>query len=447
MDVSDLINKGESETNEFKRELNDSVYKTLSAFANTHGGILLLGVGDDGIIYGFSGDLDGLARSIRHNLGINPSIKVEEIDGKKVILIEVSKSPVPISFKGRYYKRIGAQTVEMGWEDLGRFFLQKSGVTWDSLSSSAALEDLDEETIRKFVHMAKDRLPHISENEDVESILDKLELLEGGKLTNAALLLFGKEPQRYYIQARVRIGRFKDPITIIDDKEIGGNLFTQVEEAMKIIMSHIGVRYEFEGELRRKEIWDYPLDALREAIINALIHRDYTDPSSVQIKIFDDFIWMWNPGKLPEGISLEDLKKEMHPSKLRNPKIAQVFYYAGLIERWGTGTFKIVRLCLESCLPEPEFKEEAGGFVVLLRKDIYTEDYLRKLGLNERQIKAVLYVKERGRIGNKEYQELFGVSKPTASRELDDLVRKGILERIGATGRGTYYVLKGSKES
>ena len=447
MDVSDLIKKGESEAIEFKRELNDSVYKTLSAFANTDGGILLLGVGDDGKIYGFSRDLDSLARSIRHNLGVNPSIKVGEVNGKRVVIIEVSRPPVPISFKGRYYKRVGAQTVEMGWEDLGRFFLQKSGVTWDSLPSSGTLEDLDEETIRKFVHMARNRLPYVNENEDVESILDKLGLLEDGRITNAALLLFGKEPQRYYIQARVRIGRFKDPITIIDDKEIGGNLFTQVEEAMKIIMSHIGVRYEFEGELRRKEIWDYPLDALREAIINALIHRDYTDPSSVQIKIFDDFIWMWNPGKLPPGIVIEDLKKETHPSKLRNPKIAQVFYYVGLIERWGTGTFKIVRLCLESCLPEPEFKEEAGGFVLLLRKDIYTEDYLRKLGLNERQIKAVLYVKEKGRITNKEYQGLFGVSKPTASRELDDLVRKGILERIGATGRGTYYVLKGSKES
>ncbi|WP_456450834.1 ATP-binding protein [Palaeococcus sp. (in: euryarchaeotes)] len=447
MDVSDLIKKGESEAIEFKRELNDSVYKTLSAFANTDGGILLLGVGDDGKIYGFSVDLDSLARSIRHNLGVNSSIKVEEFGGKRVIIIEVSQSPVPVSFRGRYYRRVGAQTVEMGWEDLGRFFLQKSGVTWDSLPSSGTLEDLDEETIRKFAHMARNRLPYINENEDVESILDKLGLLEDGRITNAALLLFGKEPQRYYIQAKVRIGRFKDPITIIDDKEIEGNLFAQVEEAMKIIMSHIGVRYEFEGELRRKEIWDYPLDALREAVINALIHRDYTDPSNVQIKIFDDFIWIWNPGKLPEGISLEDLKKEMHPSKLRNLKIAQVFYYAGLIERWGTGTFKIVRLCLESGLPEPEFREEAGGLVVLLRKYIYTEDYLRKLGLNERQIKAVLYVKGKGRIGNKEYQGLFGVSKPTASRELDDLVRKGILGRIGATGRGTYYVLKGSKES
>ncbi|QDA32234.1 transcriptional regulator [Thermococcus indicus] len=447
MNVSDLLKKGESETSEFKRELNDSVYKTLSAFANTHGGILLLGVGDDGKVFGFSGDLDSLARSIRHNLGINPSIKVEEISGKRVVIIEVPQSPIPVSFRGRYYRRVGAQTVEMGWEELGRFFLKKSGVTWDSLPSSAALKDLDEETIRKFVRMAKNRLPYINENEDVESILDKLGLLEDGKITNAALLLFGKEPQRYYIQARVRIGRFKDPMTIIDDKEIEGNLFTQVEEAMKAIMGHIGVRYEFEGELRRREIWDYPLDALREAIINALIHRDYTDPSSIQIKIFDDFIWIWNPGKLPEGISLEDLKKEMHPSKLRNPTIAQVFYYAGLIERWGTGTFKMVRLCLENGLPEPEFKEEAGGFLVLLRKDIYTEDYLRKLGLNDRQIRAVLYVKEKGRIGNKEYQELFGVSKPTASRELDSLVKKGILARIGATGRGTHYVLKGSKES
>lgn len=235
---------------------------------------------------------------------------------------ELSRSPVPISFRGRYYKQVGAQTVEMGWEDLQGFFLEKSGVTWDSLPSPTTLEDLDEETIRKFVRMAKNRLPYINENEDVESILDKLGLLEDGRITNASLLLFGKEPQRYYIQASVRIGRFKDPITIIDDKEVVGNLFTQVEEAMRIIMGHIGVRYEFEGELRRKEIWDYPLDALREAIINALIHRDYTDPSNVQIRIFDDSIWIWNPGKLPEGISLEDLKKEVHPSRLRNPKIA-----------------------------------------------------------------------------------------------------------------------------
>jgi len=343
---------------------------------------------------------------------------------------ELSRSPVPISFRGRYYKRVGAQTVEMGWEDLQGFFLEKSGVTWDSLPSPTTLEDLDEETIRKFVRMAKNRLPYINENEDVELILDKLGLLEDGRITNASLLLFGKEPQRYYIQASVRIGRFKDPITIIDDKEVVGNLFTQVEEAMRIIMGHIGVRYEFEGELRRKEIWDYPLDALREAIINALIHRDYTDPSNVQIRIFDDSIWIWNPGKLPEGISLEDLKKEVHPSRLRNPKIAQVFYYAGLIERWGTGTFKMVRLCREKGLPEPEFKEEAGGFVVLLRKDVYTEDYLRKLGLNERQVGAVLYVKEKGSITNKEYRELFGVSRQTATRDLSELVKLGIFKRV-----------------
>jgi ATP-dependent DNA helicase RecG len=447
MNINDLIKNGEGETIEFKRELNDSVYKTLSAFANTSGGILLLGVGNDGKVSGFSGDLDSLARSIRHNLGVNPSIKVEKIDGEKVVIIEVSQASVPISFRGRYYKRVGAQTVEMGWEDLQRFFIQKSGVSWDSLPAPATLKDLDEKTIRKFVHMARNRLPYINENEDVKSIVDKLGLLDDGRVTNAALLLFGKEPQRYYIQTKVRIGRFKDPITIIDDKEIEGNLFTQVEEAMRVIMSHIGVRYEFEGELRRREIWDYPLDALREAIINALIHRDYTDPSNVQVKIFDDFIWIWNPGGLPEGIKVEDLKKEIHPSKLRSPKIAQVFYYAGLIERWGTGTFRIFRLCLESGLPEPEFVEEAGGFVVVLRKDIFTEGYLTELGLNERQVKAVLYVKENEKITNKEYQELFGVSEATATRDLKELVKKGIFEKIGVTGKGTYYKLKPSKPS
>ena len=163
----------------------------------------------------------------------------------------------------------------------------------------------------------------------------------------------------------------------------------------------------------------------------------------MQIKIFDDFIWIWNPEGLPAGISIGDLKKEMHPSKLRNPKIAQVFYYVGLIERWDTGTFKIVRLYRENGLPEPEFREEAGGFLVVLGKNIYTGGYLRKLGLNERQIKAVLCVKEKGKIGNREYQELFNVSRQTATGGLSDLVRLGIFKRV-EKGK---YKLKTHRES
>jgi len=202
---------------------------------------------------------------------------------------------------------------------------------------------------------------------------------------------------------------------------------------------------------RRREIWDYPLDALREALINALVHRDYADYTSpILIRIFDDEIWFSNPGKLLPPLTTDDLKKEAHDTVHRNPLLANAFYFAGLIEKWGTGTAKMVRLCTEQGLPEPVFivKETGtGSFMVQFFKDIYNEENLGKLGLNERQIKAVLYVKKHGSITNMEYQEINGVSKATASRDLQQLVDKALMERMGTTGKGTSYSIKGPKGS
>jgi len=166
--------------------------------------------------------------------------------------------------------------------------------------------------------------------------------------------------------------------------------------------------------------------------------------AEIQIKIYDDHIWFWSPGGLPEGITIEDLKKE-HASKPRNKLLAMVFYYAGLIERWGTGTKRMMDLCKKQGLPEPEFREEFGGFSVIFWKDIYNEQYLRKIGLNERQIKAILYVKESGRITNREYQKIAGTTDRTALRDLNRLCDLGILQRIGSTGRKTEYILVGQK--
>ena len=147
---------------------------------------------------------------------------------------------------------------------------------------------------------------------------------------------------------------------------------------------------------------------------------------------------------MPPQLTIEDLKRE-HSSYPRNPLIANVFYLAGFVEKWGSGTRRIVDLCKARGLPEPEYKEEQGGFSVWFYKDIYTEDNLRKMGLNERQIKAVMYVKEKGKITNKEYQKLTGVSKPTSTRELKNLVELQLLKQQGTTGKGTFYILfKGS---
>lgn len=149
-------------------------------------------------------------------------------------------------------------------------------------------------------------------------------------------------------------------------------------------------------------------------------------------------------GTLPKDIKIADLKKS-HPSRPRNELLADVFFKAGLIEAWGRGTIKITNECKKAGLPEPEFKEEFGGFSIYFYKDIFTEENLRKMGLNERQIKAVMYVKDKGKITNKEYQEINTVSNKTAYLELSNIVERGVLILKGS-GRKISYALKVMKE-
>ncbi|MCD6104644.1 MAG: hypothetical protein J7J43_02490 [Thermosipho sp. (in: Bacteria)] len=175
--------------------------------------------------------------------------------------------------------------------------------------------------------------------------------------------------------------------------------------------------------------------------LNALIHRDYFKWNvQTQIKIFDDYIWFYNIGGLPEGITLEQLERP-HSSVPRNPLIVHIFYLAGFIEEMGSGIGRIIENMKKAELPEPEFREEMGGFSVYFRKDVYTEEYLRELGLNDRQIKAVMYVKEKGKITNKEYQEINRCSRNTATNDLTELVEKGIFKPSGKRGKGSFYVI------
>jgi ATP-dependent DNA helicase RecG len=162
--------------------------------------------------------------------------------------------------------------------------------------------------------------------------------------------------------------------------------------------------------------------------------------SNVQVRIFDDRIEVWGCGLLPEPLTIGDLKRK-HESILRNPLIGKCFFLIKFIEQWGTGTNRMIEACLKHGLPEPEFELVAGSLVVIFWKDIYTEDYLRKMGLNEREIKAVMFVKKEEKITNKNYQELFGVSRQTATRELSNITQRGIFRQVGVRGKGTFYIL------
>ncbi|MCD6449027.1 MAG: putative DNA binding domain-containing protein [Thermotogaceae bacterium] len=313
---------------EYKETFGDSALRAICAMANTRGGEVIVGITDNGEVKGIEIDnkeLERITQKITGKLGLHPNIEVKEKNRKKILVITVKKSDRPISFNGKYYERVGNTTREMEPERLREFFLKKEN--WDSLvNEEATFEEIDRETVKMFIRMAnaKGRLTVFDENTSAETLFEHLKLSIKGRLTNAAIILFGKDPQKYFLNAMLRVIRLKDEITPVGDRLIGGNLFKQAVEGEEAIKNFLGVRYEIKG-LAREEIWDYPLPAIREALINALIHRDYFKWNvQTQIKIFDDYIWFYNTGGLPEGITIKQLK-EPHLSVPRNPLIVHIF--------------------------------------------------------------------------------------------------------------------------
>jgi ATP-dependent DNA helicase RecG len=424
--------------------MNDSAYKSIAAFANTEGGTFICGVSDNGDIIGVDCSdetVRDIIGRIVSTMGINPSVNPVEEGGKKVLMIEIDKSAQPVSYRAKYYKRVGNTTREMLGEELITFFQKWSN--WDTLTGEYNIDEIDEDTVSKFIKMATSngRLRHIEDGSLTEK-LEQLGVIRDGKLTNAAIMLFGKNPQKHFINAVIRIVRLKDETTIIDDKTIDGNLFQQVERAQKEINNNLKVLYSIDDDsFSRKTIWNYPLVALREALMNAIVHRDYfRNNVQTQIKIFDDHINIFNVGGLPEGITIEQLEN-VHPSVPRNPLIVNILYRAGFIEELGSGIRRMINSLNDAGLPKPEFKEEAAGFSLFMWQMPSKED-LKEEGLKNRQQKAIDYLLIEGKITNREYRELNpGTDPATATKELQDLVNKGITLSKGKL-KSTYYFLK-----
>ncbi len=454
-ELTNLIGTTESLNIEWKPSLSqiNEIIENVSAFSNTEGGKIIIGVSKEGKLLGVDigkDTIERLTNQISQNTDpkIHPRITVKKIDKKSIIVIEVKESSdhLVLAF-GRPYKRVGKSTVKMSKDEYEKLILEKhkERLYFDSqICKDATLKDIDEEKVKWFLEKAKlGRNLNIELKISVKEILQKLDLLKDDKLTNAAILLFGKEPQKFFLQAETKCARFKgnEPVKpFIDMKMFGGNIIEQVDSALNFILEHISMKVYLAGKKEREEKYEYPPDALREAIINAICHRDYRTVGHIQIRIFDDRIEIWNPGLLSEPLTLEDLKKK-HKSIPRNPLIANSFFLIKFIEQWGTGTNDMISLCSEWELPEPLFEHITGDFVVTFRKEI-TESFLREKGLNERQIKAVTYVKERINITNKEYCKLNEVSKRTASNELKDLVLKKVFKITGEGKRGLRYILE-----
>ena len=435
----------EQQNIEYKQSWHDDYLKWVCGFANAHGGTIYIGKDDDGKIVGvadYKKLMDDLPNKIRDVLGIMAEVNLYEDGGLYFIEIITPAYSVPISFRGNYYYRSGSTKQELKGNALMEFLLRKSGKTWDDVvEPRAALSDIDEKTIEQFKSDAR-RAGRLPDDGDLplDEFLDKLRLTENGQLKRAAVVLFGKDPGRFYPNQIVKIGRFGGKDDDLRFQEVvEGNLLHLLRETAEQLNRKFFVKpIDFEG-LQRVERGEYPVAAVREILLNALVHRDYMS-SFIQIRIYDDKFWVWNGGKLPEDISLESLRV-VHSSHPRNPLIADVCFKGGYIDSWGRGTLKIINACREAELPEPSITEQFGGMLVEIFKNRYAAENLKKLGLNERQLLAVAYVKENGSITNSKYQTVCRVSKSTATRDIKELEDKGVLVNQGTKGSSAIYGL------
>ena len=435
----------ESQNVEYKETWRDNCLRAVSAFANSGGGVLIIGLDDHGKPCGLKNVkrlLEDIPNTIRNKLGIIPSIELNEKNKKEIIKITIELCSVPISYNGKYYLRSGSTVQELTGASLNEFLLKKSGKTWDDVAEHrATLDDIDEQSIKNYL-IAAEKAGRLSGNDGLSlpGLLEKLRLAEKGQLKRAAIIMFGKDPGKFYPNTFVKIGRFQKNDADIKFQEIEeGNLISLLPAILNLLNRKFLIKpIDFEG-MHRIEKGEYPVAALREMLLNALVHRNYTG-APIQIRVYDDRISIWNEGFLPEGLTLDSLKRP-HPSRPRNPIIADVCFKGGYIDAWGRGTIKIIDSCKSAELPEPEMTELDGGFLLVIFKDILNEDYLVKIGLNDRQVKAVAYMKEKGTITNKEYQSLFSITDRTALRDLDDLMSKELVLKRGAK-KGTRYLLK-----
>lgn len=449
--LSNILQEGESASVEFKTSFNDEAIEAVGAFANAHGGMVLIGIHDSGSVVGLSvgkKTLEDIANRIQEATDprLQPSLSLISYNKKNIIIIHVAaSSSSPVSVKGRYFRRVGRSNQRMSHEEIMQRLVTFKGVSWDSLpENTATLDDLDNGLIERFIQtVRKLGRRSIPEGNSAYEILRKLELIYDKHPTRAALLLFNKNPGSFFASAFLKMGRFRSPTIIIDDKEAHGAIIEQLDEAESWFRERLQTEFEISDQFQRKVKWEYPLEAIREAICNSLCHRDYTCNAHSQIRLYDNRVEFWNAGTLPASLTPELLYQE-HDSIPRNRKIAETFYNMGLIERWGTGTTRMAEQLRAENLPLPDFHSNNGRFRLIFHKNIFTKEMLQKLGLSMRQIQAVLYVKEHGSISNTEYQAITKISKATATRDLMFIKEKNIFITEGKTGRGTTYKLKDS---
>ena len=433
-ELKKLIDSGESDTVEFKTSFGRETIETLVAFGNAQGGTVLIGVADDGSVRGTTigketlNDWLGQVKSAT-SPSIIPDINSIQVDGKWIVLIRIAEYPVkPVNIKGRYFKRVANSNHQLDLGEITDLYLQSLQVSWDAYEARGeSLDSLSVPKIEKFIAQVNDS-GRFTLDLSLLLALQKLKYVVNEKLTWAASLLFAAEPPRHHIH----IGRFKTPSMIIDDRQITDTLFEAVEQAMKFLVSHVSVVFSFDGSLQRKERFAYPLPALREVLLNAVVHRDYANSSDIQIKIFDEQITIFSPGTLYGGLMMEDLRTDTYQSRTRNKLIAEAFYLTNNIEKYGSGFIRIRQELNDYPELDFEIEEISGGVLVTFN---------RFEGLSEGLKTLLETIRQTPSIQAKQLSVELERPVKTIERQIKTLTDKKLIERRGSRKTGGYYVL------
>lgn len=426
----------ENQNIEYKEGWRDEYIKWICGFANSKGGDMFIGVDDKGNVVGIQNAKklsEDLPNKIKDILGILVDIDILEEKEKTYIKINVDAYPYPVSYKGNYYIRIGATNQELKGASLDKFLLQKQGLKWDGTPEPyTKLENLSEQSFDIFKNRASEtqRVDENIQRYSNDEVLDKLNLyMPNGMLKKAAVLLFHPRPDKIFTGASIKIGFFRTDDDLAYQDEILGSLFEQVDKVMDLLQTkYLSAKIEYQG-LQRKETLPIPIEALREAVLNAIIHKDYSSGIPIQISVYDNKLMIWNEGELPQDWTVAKLKIK-HPSRPYNPDIANAFFRAGLIESWGRGTIKIINEMRKAQLPAPNFKYDDSGFYIIFS--------FGKVDL-EKQILDL--ISENTKITVVKLAEILETNDKKIKRTLKELQDKKLLERIGTNRSGEWKIL------
>jgi ATP-dependent DNA helicase RecG len=362
----------ENQQVEWKSSWRDDYLRWICGFANAEGGKLVIGRDDRGVAVGVKDAgrlIEEIPNKVRDILGIMVEVNLRRVEGRELVEIRVKPYPSPVSYKGEYFYRSGSTNQMLKGAALDRFLLRKHGRTWDGVPLPGLKRaDLDAGALETFRSLAlkSQRLPEAVLEEPDQVLLEKLHLVEGRYLTHAAALMFHPEPERFFTGAYVKIGYFESDADLRYQDEVRGDLITQVNQTLEVLKAkYLRAWITYEG-LSRVETWPVPMLALREAVLNAVAHKNYASGIPTQISVYRDKLMIWNPGELPPDWTLEKLLGK-HASIPFNPDVASVFFRAGMIESWGRGIERIMEACREAGLPEPEVSYETSGIWVVFR--------------------------------------------------------------------------------